>query len=313
MKIVKLFWILLIITTFAANAQQDPQFSQNMFNQLTVNPGFAGNSGLINASLLNRYQWVGFPGAPKTAVFNLDASARILGQNDGIGLSVQNDAIGYEKNVSVGMSYSWRKSVGQGMLGTGIYVGFMNKNLKPGWMQEEGSDLINGSDPGLPQQEVNGTLIDVGAGLFYQHKDYYLALSIKHINQSSFSFEEKGRYSLRRHYYFSGGYTIATSNEKFELLPSFFLKTDATTHQIDLNLTLHYDGRLWGGVSYRPNDAIVVLLGLEMQNGLKVGYSYDISTSALSGYNSGSHELYVAYSVMFNKKKANKYKSVRFL
>jgi type IX secretion system PorP/SprF family membrane protein len=313
MKIVKLFWILLIITTFAANAQQDPQFSQNMFNHLTVNPGFAGSSGLINASLLNRYQWVGFPGAPKTNVLNVEAAARIIGENDGIGLSILNDAIGYEKNVSVGISYSWRKKIRQGMLGTGISVGMMNKNLKPGWMQEEGSDLINSADPGLPQQEANGILADLGAGLFYKHKDYYLALSAKHINQPSFSFEESGRYSLMRHYYLSGGYTFTMGNEKYELLPSFFFKSDATSTQIDINCILQYDKRIWGGLSFRPNDAIVILLGTEMQNGLKFGYSYDINTSALSRYNSGSHELYVAYSVLFNKKKAHKYKSVRFL
>jgi type IX secretion system PorP/SprF family membrane protein len=313
MKIDKLFCILLIITTFAANAQQDPQFSQNMFNHLTVNPGFAGSSGLINASLLNRYQWVGFPGAPVTTVLNVEAATRIIGENDGIGLSILNDVIGYEKNVSVGINYSWRKKIGQGKLGTGISVGIMNKNLKPEWMQEEGSDLINSADPGLPQQEANGILADIGAGLFYKHIDYYLALSVKHINQPSFSFEESGRYSLMRHYYLSGGYTFAMGNEKYEVLPSFFLKSDATTTQIDINCIVQYDKRIWGGLSYRPGDAIVILLGTEMQNGLKFGYSYDISTSALSSYNSGSHELYVAYSVLFNRKKAHKYRSVRFL
>ncbi len=313
MKSVKLFWILLIITTFAAKAQQDPQFSQNMFNLLTVNPGFAGSSDVINASLLNRYQWVGFPGAPKTTVFNADASVPLIGKNDGIGISFINDVAGYEKNVSVGISYSWRTTVGQGMLGSGVSVGIMNKNLKPGWLQEEGSDLINSSDPGLPQQETNGILTDLGLGLFYKHKDYYLALSLRHLNQPSFSFGNEGEYSLKRHYYFSGGYRVETVNKLIELKPSFFFKTDGTTYQVDLNCILQYDERLWGGLSYRPNDAVVILLGTELQNGLKFGYSYDLNTSALSRYNSGSHELFVAYSVMFNKRKLHKYKSVRFL
>ncbi len=304
---------MLIITTFAANAQQDPQFSQNMFNHLTVNPGYAGSSDVINASLLNRYQWVGFPGAPRTAVFNVDATVPLIGKNDGIGVSVMSDVIGYEKNVSVGISYSWRINIGQGKLGTGLSVGLMNKNLKPGWLQEEGSDLINGADPGLPQQETNGILTDVGLGLFYKHKDYYLASSLRHLNQASLSFENDGQYTLKRHYYLTGGYTVKAGSEMVELKPSFFLKTDGITYQIDLNCILHYDERLWGGLSYRPDDAVVLLLGTELQNGLRFGYSYDLSTSALSRYNSGSHELYVGYSVILNKRKVHKYKSVRFL
>ncbi len=305
--------LIIFISILDIKAQQDPQFSQNKLNQLAVNPGYAGSSNLINVSLLNRYQWVGFPGAPVTTVFNADAALRLIGKNDGVGITIMNDVIGYEKNVSVGLMYSWRTQIGGGNLGSGISIGLMNKNLKPDWTSADGNDLVNLSDPGIPKQEVNGILADIGAGLFYQHRDYFLALSAKHINQPAFSYELAGKYSLRRHYYFMGGYNFRMSNELFELLPTFFLKTDATTYQVDLNMIVQYDKRLWGGLGYRPDDAVILTMGAELRNGIKFGYAYDISTSALSRYNSGSHEVYLAYSILLGKKKTHKYKSVRFL
>ena len=137
---VVLFWILLNISTFTANAQQDPQFSQNRFNQLTVNPGFAGSSGPINVSLLNRFQWVGFPGAPVTTVFNADATVHLIGKEDGVGLSIMNDVIGFEKNVSFNLNYSWRTQLGNGKLGAGVSLGVMNKNLNFDMTGIDGAD-----------------------------------------------------------------------------------------------------------------------------------------------------------------------------
>jgi type IX secretion system PorP/SprF family membrane protein len=280
---------------------------------LAVNPGFAGSSNVINASLLNRYQWVGFPGAPITTVFNADAALRLIGDNDGLGITIISDAIGYEKNVSVGLLYSWRTQVGEGKLGSGISLGLMNKNLKPDWTSVDGNDLVNLSDPAIPKQEVNGILADIGLGLYYQHRDYYLSLSVKHVNQPSFSYELSGKYSMRRHYYFMGGYNFRMNNEMFEFLPTFFFKTDASSYQVDLNAIIQYDKRLWGGLGYRLDDAVILLMGAELWNGIKFGYAYDVSTSALSRYNSGSHEFYLAYSILLGKKKTHKYKSVRFL
>lgn len=312
-KIHLLLWVLLNICTFAASAQQDPQISQHMFNHLMTNPGFAGNSGTINLMLLNRQQWVGFPGAPVTTSFQTDASVKLIGNSDGIGFSVVKDAIGYEKNVSFGLSYAYRFQLGQGLLGCGLFAGLMNKNLSPGWSNTPGGDLVDGSDPALPKQEVDGVLPDLGAGFFYRHPKYYLAISSTHVNQPSFTFEEKGHYSLRRHYYLTGGYNLEMSDDRYTALPSFFFKSDGATSQLDLDLLLQYNKRFWGGLGYRNKEAVVVLLGLELQNGIRIGYSYDMNTSALSRYNSGSHELFVSYNVIFNKNRGQKTKSVRFL
>ena len=313
MKYSRLLWILLNICTFAASAQQDPQISQHMFNQLMTNPGFAGNSGEINMMLLNRQQWVGFPGAPVTTVFQTDAALKLIGDADGLGFTVVKDAIGYEKNVSFGLDYSYRFKLGQGMLGCGFSVGLMNKNLSPGWSETLGGDLVDNSDPALPKQVVNGVLTDIGAGFYYKQKKYYLALSVTHLNQPSFAFEETGHYSLKRHYYLTGGYNLEMNDDRFMLQPSFFAKTDGTTSQLDLDLMLQYNKRFWGGIGYRNSDAVMIFMGVEMQNGLRIGYSYDLNTSVLSRYNSGSHELFISYAVLLNKNRGQKAKSVRFL
>jgi len=313
MKFYRLLWILLNICTFAASAQQDPQVSQYMFNHLMINPGYAGNTGMVNLSLLNRQQWVGFPGAPVTSVFQVDASLKLIGTTDGLGFSVEKDAIGYENNVSFALSYSYRFQLGAGLLGCGVSLGMMNKNLRPGWSESQGGDLVDGSDPSLPKQEVNGVLTDFGAGLYYRHKKYYLAFSSLHLTQPSFAFEETGHYSLRRHYYLTGGYNLEPDDDRFVIQPSFFIKSDGSTSQIDLDVIVQYKKRFWGGLGYRNQDAMIVFLGFEMQNGLKIGYSYDLSTSVLSGYNSGSHELSVSYAVILNKNRGQKTKSVRFL
>lgn len=311
LKNILLLWVLLIISNFAVKAQQDPQFSLNQNNQMTVNPGYAGSTGFINLSVLNRYQWVGFPGAPVTIVFNVDGMLHLVGKNDGLGLSIVNDVIGFEKNTSLGLNYSWRTKVANGTLGSGIYLGAINRVLNMSVIKW--GDLKDGSDPLLPVNEVNGVMADLGAGLYYQQNSSYLAVSVRHINQATLSFNESGRYLLKRHYYMSGGHTLKMTNEKIVALPSVYFKTDAITWQADLNVTILYDKRFWFGLGYRLEDAIVVSIGSELGNGIKFGYSYDISTSTLSRYNAGSHEFFLAYSVLLNKKRKYAYKSVRFL
>ncbi len=308
-----IFWILVNISIFVAKAQQDPQFSQNRYNQLTVNPGFAGSTGLINVSFLNRFQWVGFPGAPVTTVFNADAMVHLIGPNDGIGLSVVNDVIGFEKNVSMGFNYSWRTQLGRGTLGSGISLGLMNKNLNFDMTGIDGSDLVNLSDPSLPTGKVGGVLADIGLGLYYQDENYELSVSGKHLNRPTLSFDQSGKYTLMRSYYLSGSYTYQMADERLQAVPSIFYKRDAASWQADINMTLQYDKKYWGGIGYRVGDAVIITAGTELWNGIKFGYSYDMSISALSRYNAGSHEFFLAYSVLLYKKHDHKYKSVRFL
>ena len=314
MKKLFCFLFLYIIVNLAAIAQQDPQFTFNKVTQLSVNPGFAGHDGLVNGAILNRYQWVGFEGSPHTLLFSVGAATQLFGIPSGVGLNIMSDELGFEKNISVSIDYAYRKKTGLGMLGIGASVGFLNKAVNGDWYNPEGEQYTpTESDPRVPQGDVSALAFDVGLGVYLRADDYYVGASVTHLNQASFVYADQATDYLARIYYVSGGYNIGLSDPLFEIQPSVLVKTDLATYQADMTVDLVYKKRYSAGLNYRVNDAISVLLGFEMLNGLRVGYAYDIIVSAMSGYTGGSHELYLGYSFDLGKNRNKKYKSVRFL
>lgn len=310
MKKIFCFLFLYIIAILAAIAQQDPQFSFNKVTQLTVNPGFAGNDGVMSGVILNRYQWDGIAGAPKTLVFSVGAASKLLGLDSGIGFNIISDEIGYSKNIWVSIDYAYRLKTSIGDLGIGTSLGFSNMSINANWYFPE-SDFYQ--KPDETSLEASRLAFDMGIGAFLRSKDYYIGLSATHINQASIVLSDQTRTFLARHYYLSAGYNISLSNPLFELLPSLYFKTDGAGFQADFLVDLVYKKRFSAGLNYRINDAICVLTGFELNNGLKIGYAYDIITSALSGYTGGSHEFYLSYSLDLGKNRNKKYKSVRYL
>ena len=143
--------------------------------------------------------------------------------------------------------------------------------------------------------------------------NYYAGFSATHINQPAIKYDDLISTYLSRHYYFSGGYNIKLVNPLFELWPSVLFKTDLAAWQLDVNTNIIYDKRFWGGISYRINDAVALLLGMELFNGLKLGYSFDLVTSSIGYYGFASHEIFVSYSIDLERDRNKKYKSVRFL
>jgi len=315
MKKIFCFLFLYIIAILAAIAQQDPQFSFNKVIQLTVNPGYAGNDGAMSGVILNRYQWVGITGAPKTLVFSVGSATKLFGLDSGIGFNIISDEIGFFKNISIGIDYAYRMKTGIGELGIGTSLGFFNMSIKPEWYIPESDYYQSISDETgiIPTSEASQLAFDMGIGAFLRSKDYFIGLSATHINQASIVLSDQARTFLARHYYLSAGYNISLSNPLFELQPSVYFKSDGAAFQMDFLVDLVYKKRFSAGLNYRINDAICVLLGFELNNGLKIGYAYDITTSALSSYTGGSHEIYLSYSLDLGKNRNKKYKSVRYL
>lgn len=306
----KLFLLLLIGCVFAvpAAAQQEPQFQQNMFNHLTVNPGYAGSNGSICASALYRKQWVGFVGAPSTFLLNLEAPVKIL--KGGVGVTVVSDELGLSTSLFTKLSYAYRTSVGPGELGIGISVGFVNSSIDG----ERFSPFDNTGDPTIPTETVSGGAPSFGFGVHYNTPTYYFGLSATQLSESSAGFADFN-YKLKRHYYLTGGFSQRLTSD-LELKPSLFMKLDAgVPPQFDLSALLMYNNQFWAGVGYRvmDMDAIPTYVGV-LWNNMKIGYSYDISLNGLRGYNSGSHEIYVGYCFKLNEKvTAQRYRNVRFL
>ncbi len=316
MKKIFSFLYLLIIVKLAAFSQQDPQFTNNMFYKLGVNPGFAGAEGTISGILLNRYQWVGFEGAPKTLIFSADATINAFGSPGGIGLNIVSDELGFEKNTQINVNYAYSKTLRAGKLGIGLSLGLYNKSINGEWEVPEdnlGIYTQPSSDPAIPQGEVSQLALDAGLGLYLSSNRYFVGASVTHINQASIKFSDLASTFLVRHYYLMGGYNIKMSDPLFELRPSFLFKSDLASWQLDLNTNIVFNERFWGGITYRVQDAIALLMGMEMENGLRFGYSFDLVTSALSRYGYGSHEIFVSYSLNLERSRNQKYKSIRFL
>lgn len=310
------FFLILSLTllSYGLFAQQDAQFSQYMYNQLDFNPGSAGSKEAINASLLSRQQWMGFSGGPASSVFSVNAPIKPLKINSGIGVSILSDNLAYNKNLGLKLTYAYRMDVNNGMgkLGIGISGGFINNSLKgTSWLFPDG----NTSDPLVPDND-SGMSFDMDLGLFYKTDNLYLGLSTTHLLQPKIKYKNKSSASFTnaRHYYLTTGYNLALTNPLFDFQPSLLIGSDGSSMNVDLNSVILYNKKIWGGVTYRVKSAVIGMVGIELMSGLRIGYSYDFSTTDLRKSNNGSHEIMVGYSFNIAKEKIpHKSKSVRFL
>jgi type IX secretion system PorP/SprF family membrane protein len=319
----KLILVLIALSAYlAAGAQQDRQVSHFMYDLISINPGSAGSSEMISTHALMRQQWVGIEGAPRDVVLNLDAPFSLFGGRHGAGLSVWDDEFGVNEDINLSGSYSYRFTAGNGTVGIGVSGSFINRKLDPEWYipTSDFHDPVS-QDAAIPDGKQNEFVFDFGAGVFYRTEESYVGISSTNILQDEFVYELGGttpsleaKEKLVRHYYLTAGYTFQLSNPVFELMPSILIQTDARSSKIDLNTIMMYNKKLWAGVSYRVGSAIVGMAGVSILNGVKIGYSYDFDTSALSNYSKGSHEVMVGYEFRIGVERVpQKYKSIRFL
>ncbi|MCK3686346.1 type IX secretion system membrane protein PorP/SprF [Maribellus sp. YY47] len=315
------FLYLLLMVHMVVFAQQDPQYTNHMYYKLGTNPGYAGSEDAISGILLNRYQWAGFGGGePVTMVFSVNAPVKAFGAPGGIGINIVRDQLGYNNNMWINFNYAYKVTTGLGTLGIGVSPGFYNYNISPEeWSTPDGINGGGGTtggdtgDNSIPSEETSQLAFDVGLGAYLYSRDYYLGISASHLNQAAVKYDEVEVYYLARHYYVMGGYNIKLSDPLFQLRPSFLLKSDIAGWQLDLNANVVYNDKFWGGLSYRVQDALAFLMGVELFNGLRVGYAFDLTTSAIGRNTLGSHEFFVGYSINLERSRSQKYKSIRFL
>ena len=294
-------------------AQQDPQFSQNMHNRLFPNPGVAGSNNAICATILGRQQWTGFTGQPNTYLLSVHGPVRLL--HGGVGLNVYQDELGQEKTFGLKAAYAYRMTIGIGELGFGAAAGMVNKSIGSAWVFNDPNDTK------IPTNGAGDTGFDLDFGLYYKTPALFLGLSTTHITQSQLEevsppLQDFG-YKVARHYYIMAGYNHNFKSFPLALQPMVYVKSDAASTQVDLNLVAVYNNLVWAGVSYRFQDAVVPMIGVQKDIGpgtLKFGYSYDVTTSLLKSYAKMTHEIMLGYC--FNIPENNpsgKHKTVRFL
>jgi type IX secretion system PorP/SprF family membrane protein len=309
---------LCLVLGYVSYSQQDPQVSHNMFNNMFINPAFAGSNDNICFTGIVRQQWYGikehvndktYSVAPQTFLGSIDAPVLIL--HGGLGASIYQDQLGHEKTVGLKLNYAYRINVGSGMLSLGAQVSFLNKTLDFGALNP-----LDKTDPLLNDQaKENNFMTDYGFGLFYKVPGkMFVGLSATQLAQTKQAIGTAD-IALKRHYYLVSGYEyVLPNNPEFEIDPSVLVKTDGASAQYDLNGLVRYNNKFWGGVTYRVQDAVAVLLGMNIKN-FRIGYSYDITTSKLTQAGSGgSHEVMLGYCFKIVIEKPRKsYRNTRFL
>ena len=293
--------------TLAANeakAQQDPMFTNYMFNTLSVNSGYAGTRDALTALLLHRSQWVGLDGAPTTQTLTLHAP--VPAYNLGLGLSVVNDEIGPTKQTSVYGDIAYRiRTTKTTQLAFGLKSGFNvfsadldQLNINDGGDQSFGSRIASKWSPNF------------GFSLYFFSDRYYVGASTpKLLENSLVEGMETEDTKERRHFFLIGGY-VFDIHQDIKFRPSVLAKiVDGAPMSFDPSANFLFYEKLWAGAFLRPGDAFGFLTQYWVTNNLRVGYSYDYNTSALNQFNSGSHELMIGYDFLFKK---GKVKSPRY-
>lgn len=316
--------LLLAAATISASslfAQQDPQFTQFMYDRLSVNPGFAGSKDALCATLLGRQQWSGFEGQPNTGLLNLSAPIKSI--NSGVGLTVFSDELGPQSTLGARLSYAYHLKLGNAgtKLGLGIAVGMLSSSLNNDWIAYDYNDgglqgIGTGlGDPSISQDGQNATTFDASFGAYLYNPRYYVGASVVHLNEGDLS---DMNIEVARHLYFMAGYNF-NLGPAWKLTPHVLAKTDLASTQLDVNATVMYDNTIWLGATYRLEDAVAPMAGYQFnfaggKSALRIGYSYDFTTSELNSYSSGSHELMLNYCYKLAKPLPKRvYKNPRFL
>jgi type IX secretion system PorP/SprF family membrane protein len=316
----KLLILTVVITLcLGAASQYLPQVSHFMYDDVRTNPGSAGSLDMINVNGIWREQMMGFPGRPSNIFLNADAPFSLLGLKHGVGVSINRDIIGLNTDLNFSLDYALRFKVGDGTLGVGVNIGAIQSTIKY-------TDFvtINGQPPSgdefIPQTENPDKMaFAFGAGLFYRTEEIYFGISTLNLNNPEVSTTgENGNssssYNLMRQYYVTTGYNMQLSNPAWELKPAVLLKSDGVVTDLDLNLMCVYNKKISGGVTYRTGEAVIGMIGLQLMEGLRMGVSYDMHTTAIANESFGGIEIMLNYSFKIGVEKApQKYKSIRFL
>ena len=280
----KIFTITLVVFSgLISLSQQDPQFSQNRFITTAFNPGATGIKEMDCFGLIARQQWIGFEGAPTSAMLTYESYLNKY--NSGIGGVFVFDKIGLESNLFLKVNYAYHFTFANGSkLGIGLDLGIINKQISGAFV------ATNPTDPSLVSLSGASALnFDLGAGLFYYSKNLYFGVSGQKLIPQKINWGT-AQPQIRPHTYFMGGYNYAVGSSKnLVLKPSFLVKTDFTATQVDVNLIGEYKNLMWLGASYRIEDAIVAMVGYNVPlvkispkaGPLKVGLAYDFTTSNL--------------------------------
>ncbi|HTL81377.1 MAG TPA: type IX secretion system membrane protein PorP/SprF [Bacteroidia bacterium] len=290
------------------SAQQDPMISQHMFSGHFINPAYAGSHDYANITALGRKQWVGFDGSPFTTF--LSADMPLQKKNIGLGVILSDDRIGVTERFQVAGSFAYHLKVGEkAKIAAGIRLGgeYYRAQLTQLTVWDQ-NDQAFASD-------VNGKMLPVaGAGIYFYTERGYAGVSIPNVISfkpgTVMNITDASNPWLERHYFGTIGYAIP-AGKNLDIKPSILVKyTQNVPVEFDYSLNVLFCKTLWLGGTYRTGDGIVAMTEYQATKNLRIGYAYDLSLTHLRSYNSGSHELMIAWD--FVKDNEVRYRSPRF-
>jgi type IX secretion system PorP/SprF family membrane protein len=280
------FFLLLALFT-AGYTQQYPVFTQYYFNELVINPAYAGSHVQLSATAMYRNQWVNFPGAPKTINFSTHTS--LMKNKVGVGLMINHDEIGSYKNDHIYLSYAYKIHLQEATLSMGLQAGI---NLLGADFSS--LDLSQPTDQSF-YNVVNKVKPNFGAGVFYSKKNYFLGFSIPFImnNKVATSAESfLAEIKEARYYFLRGGIVLPLDRmEKVKINPSVMVRAqEGQPLSFDLNTSVIFYDVFSIGTSYRLGDSFITFIDLKLSEKIHFGYSYDLTSSDINGFSNGSHE-----------------------
>ncbi len=289
----KFFIFALMLAGLVSYSQQDAQYTQYMYNTINVNPAYAGSRGVMSIFGLHRTQWVGLDGAPVTNTVSINTP--IENTNLGVGLSFVNDRLGPtdENNISMDLSYTIKTSetykLSFGVKGSADLFSFDSTKLN-----------IYSPDNSL-QSYTNKFSPNIGAGVYLHSDNSYFGLSVPNFFETKrYSDNDYAVYKEKMNFYLIGGHVFDLStNLKFK--PAFLGKmVQGAPLQLDISANFLFNDKFVLGAAWRWSAAGSLMAGFQVNDGLYIGYGYDLDTTKLAHYNSGSHEIFLRFE-LFNR------------
>ena len=302
---------LLCLLTVCVKGQQEASFAHYWAMEPSFNPGAVGKEAKINVTGAYNMTLAGYEHNPRTMYIAADMPLQLIGSLHGVGIQLMNDEIGLFTHKRIVLQYALKRRLFGGTLSIGIQGGMLSEGFKGSEL-----DLENSSDPAFVTTDVNGTAMDISAGLYYQHGSWFAGVSMLHATAPSIEIGDRSVLDISRMYYLTGGYNIRLRNPFLTIHPTVLARTDGVAYRVDVTARVKYTHdrkMLYGGIGYSPSNSVTAMIGGNF-HGICLGYSYEMFTSG-TGLGNGCHELFVGYQTELNlyKKGRNRHQSVRIL
>ena len=303
--------IALLLVSVEMRVQYDAAFAHYWAMETSFNPAAVGKETKLNVTAAYAIDMAGFENNPNTMYAAADMPFVFLKGVHGAGVQFMNDKLGLFSHQKLGLQYAPKFKLFGGTASVGVQIGMLSEKF-----DGSGLDLGDSNDPAFTTSEVNGNALDIGAGIYYVHGDWYGGLSAQHLTAPLINLGETNELQIDRTYYLTGGYNIKLRNPFLSIKPSLLVRTDTKVYRADISGRLVYktdEKLMYAGLGYSPSTSVTFMVGGSF-HGFVLGYSYEVYTSAISAAN-GSHELFLGYQHDINliKKGKNKHKSVRIL